>query len=169
MKKLFVSLMLLTSTVGLSAQEKQHEKFSPEKFEAELQDFIVKEASLTPQETADFFPVYKEMQQKMRGLFDRQRQLKKGNPEDDKACRDAIRELDEIDLDMKKVQQTYHNRFLEILPASKVYNIMKAEDRFHRRMLKNSGPRGDMQGRGPGHKQGPMHGPKHGPKKPFKE
>ena len=33
---------------------------------------------------------------------------------------------------MKKLQQTYHNKFMKILPAGKVMEIIKAEDQFHR-------------------------------------
>ena len=136
MKKLLFTLAFGTSAMVLSAQEHRQEKFSPERFDAELQDYIVKEACLTPQDVADFFPIYKEMQKKLRTLFDRQRTMRKEMPQDEKACQEAIRHHDEMDLEMKKLQQTYHNRFLEILPASKVYKILRAEDRFHRRMLR---------------------------------
>ena len=41
---------------GLSAQN-HHKKFSPEKFEQELKQFITQEAKLTQDEAAKFFPV----------------------------------------------------------------------------------------------------------------
>ena len=48
---------------------------------------------------------------------------------------------------MKRIQQTYHLRFLEQLPASRVYDILQAEDRFHRTMMRNwgRGPRMQQQ------------------------
>ena len=55
---------------------------------------------------------------------------------DDKACADAIRRLDNNDLEIKRLQQAYHEKFLRILPASKVYRIIKAEDKFHRQQFK---------------------------------
>lgn len=145
--------------IGISAQEQHHRqqsKFSPEKFEAELQDFITKEAHLTQQEAAAFFPVYKEMQQKQRALFNRQRQLAKNKPQGEEACRKAIEEADEIDLELKRILQEYHKRFLEIMPASKVYDILKAEERFHRRMMMNWGNYGkkpQQHGQQPKHEQ----------------
>lgn len=148
MKKTLTILLIGLFTLGLSAQEQKKEKFSPEKFDAELQNYIVKEANLSQQETAEFFPVYKEMQQKQRALFDRLRKLGKDKPQDEKACQEAIRQHDDLEIEMKKIQQAYHNRFMELLPASKVYNIMKAEDRFHRRMLRgwgHNGKHGDRQ------------------------
>ncbi len=148
MKKTLTILLIGLFSLGLSAQEQKKEKFSPEKFDAELQNYIVKEANLSQQEAAEFFPVYKEMQQKQRALFDRLRKLGKDKPQDEKACQEAIRQHDDLEIEMKKIQQAYHNRFMELLPASKVYNIMKAEDRFHRRMLRgwgHNGKHGDRQ------------------------
>jgi hypothetical protein len=135
--------------VGIYAQPNgQQQKFSPEKFDQELKEFITTEAKLTSQEAAKFFPVYKEMQAKQRGLFERQRSIGKANPQDETSCLKAIRERDEMELEMKRILQTYHNRFLEMLPASKVYAIIQAEDRFHRRMMKrwsnNRPPQMDM-------------------------
>lgn len=142
MKKTLTILLIGLFSLGLSAQEQKKEKFSPEKFDAELQNYIVKEANLSQQEAAEFFPVYKEMQQKQRALFDQLRKLGKDKPQDEKACQEAIRQHDDLEIEMKKIQQAYHNRFMELLPASKVYNIMKAEDRFHRRMLRGWGHNG---------------------------
>lgn len=148
MKRLYIAaLMVLAVCCTALAQQRPHKgqqqqsdnKFSPERFEAELQQFLVSEASLTPQEAAKFFPLYKEMQSKQRALYDRQRQNGQIKPQDEKGCQKAIRERDEIDVELKRIQQTYHNKFLDILPASKVYDLIKAEDRFHRRMLKRWG------------------------------
>ena len=140
-KKLCTIIIMFALTLGVSAQQGQQpgQRFSPEQFEADLQAFITKEANLTPQEAAKFFPLYKEMQNKQRALFERQRQLATVKPTDEQGCLKSIKDRDALDLELKQVQQTYHLRFLEQLPASKVYDILKAEDRFHRRMMKNWG------------------------------
>ena len=51
---------------------------------------------------------------------------------DNRASAEFIRTQDEFDIQMKKLQQTYHNKFMKILPAGKVMEIIKAEDQFHR-------------------------------------
>lgn len=129
----------------LHAQDKggQH-RFSPDKFDAELREFITNEAKLTEQEAAKFFPVYKEMQAKQREVFGRQKALGMSKPEDEKACKEAIRQRDENDLEMKRIQQAYHEKFLKLLPAAKVYAILQAEDQFHRRMLRRNNPFGQF-------------------------
>ena len=116
--------------------QQQQQKFSPEKFQADLEQFITKEACLTPQEAAKFFPIYKEMQAKQRTVYERQRQLGFGKPADEKGCEKNIRQRDEYDLELKRIQQTYHNKFLSVISASKLYDVINAEDRFHRQMLR---------------------------------
>lgn len=144
MKKIsfiFVSLLLAIAVTAQNGHQK-HGRFSPEWFQAALEQFITKEACLTPQEAASFFPIYKEMQAKQRAIFERQRQLAKVKPTDEKGCEKAIRQRDEYDLELKRIQQTYHNKFLSVISASKLYDVLKAEDRFHRQMLRgwNHGP-----------------------------
>lgn len=134
MKKAMTILFLFILALAVKAQDEK--KFSPEKFDAELQLFIINEAKLTPQEAAKFFPVYKEMQSKQRSLYDRQRNLVTMTPNDEASCLKAIKERDEIELELKRIQQSYHERFLEVMSASKVYATLKAEDKFYRRVFR---------------------------------
>jgi len=145
-KRLYVLFIAMTFAIMANAQQNAPGKrFSPEQFDAELQSFIAKEASLTPQETTSFFIVYKEMQKKQRALFVRQRQLSRVKPADEQGCMKAIQERDQIEVELKRIQEQYHNKFFEILPASKVYDVIKAEDKFHRSKLKqwSHGPKPD--------------------------
>ena len=57
---------------------------------------------------------------------------------DDKACAEAIRNADARDLELKKIQKEYHEMFMKILPAAKVFAISRAEEQFHRQMLKKA-------------------------------
>ncbi|MBQ8097385.1 MAG: hypothetical protein IJ243_09945 [Prevotella sp.] len=153
MKKFSFILLMTVLAASMSAQDRRHQqsaeqRFSPERFEAQLQEYITKEANLTQQEAAKFFPVYKEMQEKQRIQFDRQREQSKIKPTDEQGCMKAIKESDEIDLELKRIQQNYHCRFLELMPASKVYDILKAEQNFYRHMMKNWGRGPQNWGRG---------------------
>ena len=131
MKKfLTVVCLCLLLTTHVKAQDKG--KFSPEKFQAELEQFITKEACLTPQEAASFFPVYREMQKKQRAIFERQRQLGKVKPLDERECEKAIRQRDENELEQKRILQVYHDKMLSVVSASKLFDVIQAEDRFHR-------------------------------------
>lgn len=151
---LMVMSVLMMAMVGMNCyadnSQKQRPPFDPKRFEAELEQYITTNASLTPQEASKFFPVYRQMMGKMRSCFDEMRRYHFVNPTDEKGCAEAIRRQDELDIEMKQLQQEYHSRFLYILPASKVLRIIKAEEKFHRQAFKRARQNGQERS---GHKK----------------
>ena len=137
MKKILISMMLLLSGVMTQAQEAR--KFSPEKFQAEMEQFITKEAGLTTEEAAKFFPLFREMQQKQRAIFEKVRKEGFTKPVDDAACRKLVERRDANELEQKKIQQLYHQKFFSVISPSKVFDVLIAEERFHRRAFRNWG------------------------------
>ena len=137
MKKLLVFVVLMLMVVlGASAEEQQ--KFSPEKFQADLEQYITTEAGLTNEEAAKFFPLYREMQQKQRVVYNKIHELFK-LPHDEASCKRAVQRRDQLEIELKQIAQTYHNKFLRVLPASKVIGTIIAEDKFHRRAFRKLG------------------------------
>ena len=53
-------IALMTLVVSL-AQAQKPKNFDPERFQRELEQFIATQACLSPAESAEFFPVYREM------------------------------------------------------------------------------------------------------------
>ena len=144
MKKILISMMLLLSGVMTQAQEAR--KFSPEKFQAEMEQFITKEAGLTAEEAAKFFPLFREMQQKQRAIFEKVRKEGFTKPVDDATCRKLVERRDACELEQKKIQQLYHQKFFSVISPSNVFDVLIAEDRFHRRAFRNWG-QGNRQNR----------------------
>lgn len=134
-KKVLMLILTVVLSASLSAQNADR-RFSPERFKADQEQFIVREACLTPQDAEKFFPLYDEMHKKERAIFDRMRNIGFVKPATEIECKRAIWEHDKLDLELKKIDQYYHSKFLKILPASKVYDIIQAEDKFHRTMLR---------------------------------
>lgn len=130
MKKILTIVIILLSALTVKAETPQ--QFSPEKFQADLEQFITNEANLTPEESKKFFPLYREMQQKQRVVFKQMKDLGVNKPADEAACKKALEKRDELELEQKRIQQNYHKQFLNVLPASKVYDVIKAENHFHR-------------------------------------
>jgi len=130
-------LVAMFIMVGADAQNKQC-KFAPERFRAELEQYITRKACLSPKEAARFFPVYSEMLEKQRVVHDKIKKLKRNKPATEAECRNNIRQRDKLEIQIKEIQKAYHEKFMRILPAKKVYDVMKAEDRFHRQALKNA-------------------------------
>ena len=144
MKKILISMMCLL--LGVVAQAQEARKFSPEKFQAEMEQFITKEAGLTAEEAAKFFPLYREMLQKQRAIFEKVWKEGFTKPVDDATCRKLVERRDACELEQKKIQQTYHQKFFSVISPSKVFDVLIAEERFHRRAFRNWG-QGNRQNR----------------------
>jgi hypothetical protein len=133
MKKcVFIFLTFLT-VVTASAQE---HKFSPEKFQADMEAFLAHEANLTQQEAARLFPIFREMHQKQRAVYGRMRKLSQEKPADEAACAKVISECDKMNIELKQIEQQYHKKMLQEVSAFKVSAVIMAESRFHRDMMK---------------------------------
>ena len=103
---IMLSMLSMVSTEGWAGNaKKQRPPFDPKRFEAELEQYITTHAGLTPREAARFFPVYRQMMKKMRFHFDAMRRFHYVNPKDERACMEAIRRQDELDIEMKQLQQ----------------------------------------------------------------
>ena len=133
MKKVIAISLLLIMTMMVNAQDK---RFSPEKFEADLKAYITKEASLTSQEADKVYPVFRELREKQRVIYDKMRKLGMNKPVGDEACKQAIVEYDKLNLELRQLDVDYHKKMIKMVSASKVYEIMQAENRFHRQMMK---------------------------------
>lgn len=145
MTRLTICVLLLLC-MNVHAQER---KFSPEKFDADMVAFVTREAGLTQQEADKFFPLFHEMHQKQRAAYGRIRTVTKQKPADDEACAAAIKECDKLNLELKQIEQTYHQKMLKVVSATKVYAAINAEGRFHRQMMKgwqhsNKRPKGQQ-------------------------
>jgi hypothetical protein len=79
------------------------------------------------------------MHKKQRCVYNQMKALGKIKPAEESECRKSIQKRDELELELKSIQQTYHNKFLGVLSASKVFDVIKAEDRFHRKTFRNWG------------------------------
>ena len=145
MKKVLISMLFLLGGVTVT-QAQEPMKFSPEKFQAEMEQFITKEAGLTAEEAAKFFPLFREMQQKQRAIYGKMRKEGMVKPSDDAACRRLVEKRDACELEQKKIQQTYHQKFFSVISPSKVFDVLIAEERFHRRAFRNWG-QGNRQNR----------------------
>ena len=132
MKKCTVMLFCLLMTLMVSAQDQK--KFSPEKFQADLEAFITREAHFDQQEASKYFPLMRELQAKQRAIYGRMRPTAK--PGDDAKCAEAIREWDKANIELKQLDQQYHKKMMQVVSPAKVFDAIMAESRFHRKMVK---------------------------------
>lgn len=131
-----IFFVLMALCVATTSAQRKRPPFDPKRFEADLEQYITTNACLSPQEAAKFFPVYRQMMKKQRMLFDEMRRYHHINSGSNDASAEAIRRQDELDIQIKQLQQEYHARFMLVLPATKVFQVIKAEERFHREMFR---------------------------------
>ena len=148
-------LLFLAFSVNAQNAKTGEKKFDPEKFMQEQEAFITKEAKLSSQEAARFFPLFRELQNKQRTLFHKQRQYAKSKPQNDKDAAKTIADKDQTELQIKKLQIEYHNKFCKVIPATKVFKCLQAEERFKRHIMDKM----------TGKKQGNKHRPEKNKKK----
>lgn len=129
-------LIMVAVFCGVLASAQERKKFDPARFEAELEQFIATEAAFTPQESATFFPLYREMRKKQFAYMGEDRRLRNVDTSDDKACAEAIRRRDDNDMEIKRLQQLYHEKFMRVLSPSKAFRAIRAEDKFHRQLFR---------------------------------
>jgi len=134
MKKYVVVIACMLFALTVHAQEQR--KFSPEKFDADMEEFITREAGLDAQEAAKFFPIFREMHKKQRALYGRMRQRGQQKPAGEAACAEAIREADKLNIELRQVEQKYHEKMFKVISAAKVYDALRAESHFHRQMMR---------------------------------
>jgi Spy/CpxP family protein refolding chaperone len=144
MKKIIAFTIILmvaaTSTIYAQHSDKDHDN-KWEKFRAEKISFLTNELDLTPEEAQKFWPVYNQLENERWEAQKQRRELE-----------EQVREAEESMSDRKIVQLTrdyagsmqkeanmlveYNEKFLEILPPSKVLRLYKAENEFRFQMIK---------------------------------
>ena len=130
MRKLFLAVIVAAVSLSAQSQDREYRPFDSKKFEQQLEEFVVKKAGFTQAEADIFLPVYREMRQKQVELM--QGKAPKEKPKTEKDWANLIRERDNAEVKLKNIQQTYHNRMLKVVPASRLALALRAEEEFHR-------------------------------------
>lgn len=137
MKSYLSFAVLFLLSLG-TAQTAQAQRFEPDKFNHDRAQFIVRQAQLSAEDSATFFSLYNDMQQRKRELHDKCKALPRTQPATEDSCRQVILGRDILDLQMKAVEQDYHARMLQVLSPSLVFRLLKAEDDFHRQAFRRA-------------------------------
>ena len=134
---ILLPIMLMMCNVSLMVYSQQ-KHFSPQNFIKDMENFITKEACLSSTEAKAFFPIFHEMHNKQRELNHKVIQLKKQNiptTADDKEYLNIVKEINKLKIETAEIEDTYYKKMCKVVPAKKVFSAMKANDKFHRKML----------------------------------
>lgn len=125
-------------------QRPQQRQFSPELYMKRLNEFVSRGACLTEAEQAKFLPMLAEMLGKQHELSKQQRELlmqswqNKNMTEAD--YEKMVTRTIALDLESRKVEQTYYKKFHTVLSWKKVYAVRQSLQRFQMEALSHFQP-----------------------------
>ena len=141
-------LLLLTAfTIGFTqigfGQDKELELSKREKLEALKIAHITERLALTPKEAQTFWPLFNEMEAKMKAV----RKERRRNRKETKANHDSMSDKElmaavEAELGFEQqelnLKREYNQKFSKILPIKKVVLLHEAQEGFKRRLLQGA-------------------------------
>ena len=145
------ALLLLAFAIGFGqisiAQNPELELSKREKLEALKIAHITERLALTPEEAQTFWPLYNELEAKMKDIR-KQRRLNRKNTKanhDQLSDKELMAAIDaELDFEQQELnlKREYIKKFSKILPIKKVVLLHEAQDGFKRRLLKGAQEKG---------------------------
>ena len=139
MKRILFFIILICCTAGIAlAQSKK--RMSAEEYANKQKAFITSHANLLPNEAEAFFPLYFEFQQnkwKINKEARKKVKWEKGVEPTDEEWNKFVYEKAEAKIKIAKLEKTYIEKYLQILPARKILDIQRAEDAFQKEIIKN--------------------------------
>lgn len=144
MKKIGLVILMMGIGLSLFAQSGKLSEEKRKEFEAQKVAFFTQEMELTPEEATKFWPLYNEMQQKMRVENDKIRDLtcRKSKEAPEVTEQQALKNLQailEAEQAMRDIKKEYIDKLTKALSAKKVWMMIEAEQKFHHQLWKKMG------------------------------
>jgi len=135
--KNIIAIFLISSLCySLNAQQRRNNP-RKERIESLRVAFLTKELNLAPEESKIFWPLYNEMEDKIKQLKSDSRQvMRQIRVDNEDRAREVIRlrlESEQKVLDLKK---QYINRLLDEITAEKIVRLSEAENSFKKELLR---------------------------------
>lgn len=145
---LFIALI---SSVSATRHYNQQQRLSPEEYREKQKAFIIEKAHLTPAEADKFFQLFFELQDKKKKMNDKVWDLIKTCDDEKLSEAQYGKVLDDIyntRIAIDELEKSYLAKYRQILTNKKIFQIQKAEIRFHRELLKTMNPGRSGSGKG---------------------
>lgn len=138
MKKLFYILALL---IGMcNTVQAQKDKLSKEEFRNMQEKYIAERANLTASESKQFFQLYFELQDKKTSLNkEAWKKMRKGKEENvsEAEYSQIVEDVIKTRIVIDKLELEYIHKYQEFLTSKKIYEIQRAEMKFHHELLRS--------------------------------
>lgn len=146
-KPLMTIIVILFMLNSISAQMHQGwGQGAREDMEAKRIAYITHQLSLTPNEALTFWPVYNEYNAMRTQMMNKHRKQRSDISELESKSQNELVRIAEQDIlnmeEMTALRRSYHEKFMEILPAIKVIRLYQAERDFNRELFRESRRKG---------------------------
>ncbi len=133
--RIFLLCFMLLTTALSSSVFAQRKKMNIADFEKRKMEYIKKEAGLSDEEAAKFFPVFNELAKKKFDLHKGHReQIEKMKAENEDVTAEEYRKLFENDMEVKlkevELEKKYSELMEKILSPEKIFKAQQAEKKF---------------------------------------
>lgn len=132
-------LLLLMLNLPLWAQEGKLSEEKRNEFEAQKVAFFTQKLDLTPAEAAAFWPLYNEMEKKVRGKERTMREIfyQMGKVKDptEAQSQKVVKDMLALEQGMLDIKKDYYQQMMKVVSASKVYKLDWVERKFHKQLL----------------------------------
>lgn len=139
MKKIILIIGIIVWNFSLFAQIKPLSEEKRKEFEAQKVAFFTQEMKLTPEEASKFWPLYNEMQTKIRTEGDKVKSVirnQKIKEPSEKQALESINTILDTETKMQAIKKEYYQKIIQVLSAKKLWLMMKAERDFHHQLWK---------------------------------
>ena len=128
-------------------QWQRQRQFSPELFNQQQEQFVTKEAGLTPAEAQKFFPMMHEMLNKQREINTKIQHYYAQcfGDKDEREYEEIINKVIALEVESRKIEQTYYKKFHTVLSWKKIYRVRFALSRWNMEVLKMFNPQQQQQ------------------------
>lgn len=152
---LLMATMTFAQQQGGNGQGQRHE-FSPERYKQKLEEFVTREAQLTPEEAQRLYPLLHDMlaQQLRNNEAQRQAMRSCGENATEANYQSAVEKVLELDLENKRIEQESYKKFHSVISWKKVYAVRIALWKFQRESLRRFSPNQGNGGQRGGQYQG---------------
>ena len=136
----FLAFSLILNVLFINAQDSVKSFMNLQEFEKNKQQFIIKEAELTKEESVAFFPINTELQKKKLELHRKYQEDMKHMKESGNISDEEYKKLidNNIDLKMKEAEldKSYSDKFDKVLSPQKLFKAQQAERTFMQEELR---------------------------------
>lgn len=131
---LLVCFCVNAQNQGFGRIQNPRAEFNPELYTKRMNEFVAREAHLTEAESAKFFPLLNEMQNKQRQIGRQQREIMmkafRNTNISEEDYEQMVMRVTGLEIESRKVEQTYYKKFHTVLSWKKIYGVRVAMARF---------------------------------------